>query len=74
MTDFDGVKTKWLNEFLEDLPQLSIASRRKIEAPIKLSELEFVLKEAATNKSPGIDGLPYELNNPPVLSFATFGT
>ena len=49
-----------LDQFLRDLPKLSAVSRDKMTRPVSLAELEFVLKKASNNKSPGLDGLPYE--------------
>ena len=49
-----------LDEFLRDLPRLSAGSREKMTRPVRLAELEEVLKKASNNKSPGLDGLPYE--------------
>ena len=49
-----------LDEFLEGLAKLSPESRDAIEKPVTEVELEIALESSANNKSPGIDGLPYE--------------
>ena len=49
-----------LDEFLEDLGKLSPNSSNIIEKPVTKEELEYALKKADNNKSPGLDGLPYE--------------
>ena len=49
-----------LDDFLQGLGKLSPQSQQEVEAPIKPEELEDALKKAANNKSPGLDGLPYE--------------
>ena len=50
----------YLDEFLQGLGKLSPQSQQEMESPIKEDELEDALKKAANNKSPGLDGLPYE--------------
>ena len=50
-----------LDDFLEGLGKLSDESRDIIEKPIVVVELELALEKAANNKSPGLDGIPYEL-------------
>ena len=49
-----------INEFLGDLGQLSEASKEKIEAKVKMGELEDAIKDLQNNKSPGLDGIPAE--------------
>ena len=49
-----------LDDFLKDLGKLSPNSREVIEKPVTIEELEFALKKSSNNKSPGLDGLPYE--------------
>ena len=46
--------------FLTGLPSLSPEQRAALEIPFTLAELEFVVKAAASKKSPGLDGLSYE--------------
>ena len=49
-----------LNYFLDGLPKLSSASKRKLEQPVSLEEYEQMLDKLPNNKSPGLDGLSYE--------------
>ena len=49
-----------LQDFLQGLPKLSPQSRRKLEQPVTLEEYNEMLDKLPTNKSPGLDGLPYE--------------
>ena len=49
-----------LGEFLEGLGKLSLQSQQQVEKPIKYEEIEEALKQAENNKTPGLDGLPYE--------------
>ena len=51
---------KHVNEFLEGLGQLSEESKAKIQADIKLDELEEAIKGLEDNKAPGLDGLSAE--------------
>lgn len=50
-----------LDLFLEGIPTLSEDERRALELPFSLEELEDALKTCASNKSPGLDGITYEL-------------
>ena len=50
-----------LHEFLEDLAQLSPESRAAVEEPVNIHELEIVLEQSDNNRSPGEDGLSYEM-------------
>ncbi len=47
--------------FLEGLPRLSPAQRDSLETPFSMPELAAAVQEAAPDKSPGLDGLSYEL-------------
>ena len=49
-----------LDFFLTDLPKLSPQSKRKLEQPVTIEEYEAMLDKLPRNKSPGLDGLPYE--------------
>ena len=49
-----------LDEFLEGLGKLDVGSRDMLEKVVTVGELEYALKNAENNKSPGVDGLPYE--------------
>ena len=49
-----------LDEFLEGLGKLSPQSQQEIEKPVIYGDIEEALKHAENNKSPGLDGLPYE--------------
>ena len=50
----------FLSEFLENLGQLSDVDRDKLHGEISLEELDEIVKNLDNNKSPGLDGLPYE--------------
>ena len=61
--------------FLSDLPSLSPEQSESLEKPFDLQELEEAVEAAAASKSPGLDGLSYELYKvifplvgPPLLS------
>ena len=49
-----------INEFLEGIGKLTEASKAKVEAEVKLEELEKAVKDLETNKAPGLDGLSAE--------------
>ena len=49
-----------LNEFLEGLGTLNDVDSLEMEREVQIQELEEILKECKRNKSPGLDGLPYE--------------
>ena len=49
-----------LPQFLSNLPTLSEDSRELLVAPLEKEEIEAVLKQCQTGKSPGLDGLSYE--------------
>ena len=51
---------EYLEEFLSNLSQLSLASQENIVKPLCTEEVEVVLKACANGKSPGLDGLCYE--------------
>ena len=51
---------KYLGEFLEGLGNLSDTDRDKLHVDLTMEELSEVIKNADNNKSPGLDGLPYE--------------
>ena len=48
------------SSFLDGLPTLSPEDAEMMEQPFSLHELAAALEGAASNKSPGLDGLPYE--------------
>ena len=52
--------TSHLDNFLDGLGRLSPESRDSLEEPVELEGLLEVIKDCEKNKSPGIDGLPYE--------------
>lgn len=45
---------------LEDLPTLDPQQAAELETPFTIEELEVAVLAASNNKSPGLDGLPYE--------------
>ena len=45
---------------LQDVACMDISDRDKLEVDISPEELEFVVKDSASNKAPGIDGLSYK--------------
>jgi hypothetical protein len=47
--------------FLEGLPRLSPAQHDSLETPFSMPELAAAVQGAALDKSPGLDGLSYEL-------------
>ena len=47
--------------FLDGLPSLSEEDREALEQPLTLGELQEAVEGAAPHKSPGLDGLSYEL-------------
>ena len=49
-----------LPDFLEDLGSIDQATSEGLDQPISLDEVKLALKSCAKNKSPGLDGLPYE--------------
>lgn len=49
-----------LPEFLNDLGSIDQATADGLDQPISLDEVKLALKSCAKNKSPGLDGLPYE--------------
>ena len=51
---------KYLDEFLDGLGTLSDSDRDKLHVDISIEELSEVIKKSENNKSPGLDGLPYE--------------
>ena len=50
----------FLGDFLENLGELSDTDRDKLHVDIAIEELDDVIKNCDNNKSPGLDGLPYE--------------
>ena len=52
---------KFENEFLGNLGHLNGQDSLNLVQPVSLDELELVIKNCANNKSPGLDGLSYEL-------------
>ena len=51
---------RFLGEFLEDLGKLSDLDRDKLHEDISYEDLSEIVKNCENNKSPGLDGLPYE--------------
>ena len=47
-------------DFMQGLGSMSNEESGNLEEAIEMDELEFVLKCCKNNKSPGLDGLPYE--------------
>jgi hypothetical protein len=47
--------------FLDGLPSLSVEDREALEQPLTLGELQEAVEAVAPHKSPGLDGLSYEL-------------
>ena len=52
---------RYLEEFLSTLSTLSEEAKTKLVKELTLEELENNVKSAPNGKSPGLDGLPYEL-------------
>ena len=50
-----------LEEFLSQLPTISEDSKTNLVKEFTLEELESIVKSCPNGKSPGLDGLPYEL-------------
>ena len=53
--DFSGI-----NEFLQDLGQLTDTSKAKIMDKVNMVELEIAMEQLEDHKAPGLDGLPAE--------------
>ena len=51
---------KNFDEFMNGIGTISDMEARKMEDPIQMDELENIIKKCKNNKSPGLDGLPYE--------------
>ena len=49
-----------LEEFVQDMPKLSVLEREAVEMPLTRPELLAEVEGAARGRSPGLDGLPYE--------------
>ena len=49
-----------LNKYLSGLGSLSAIESNSMHDDIKMDELDEILKNCKNNKSPGLDGLPYE--------------
>ena len=50
-----------LADFLSNLGKLSPASQNSLEKDLSSEEVEYIIKhDCENNKSPGLDGLPYE--------------
>ena len=50
-----------LEEFLGQLSSISEEAKTKLVKELTLDELENIVKQSPNGKSPGLDGLPYEL-------------
>ena len=51
-----------LSHFLSGLGELSQESKTKLAEDLAFSDVEYIVQhECDNNKSPGLDGLPYEL-------------
>ena len=55
--------------YLADLPRLRVAEAASCEGVVTKCEVRDALKQVGLNKSPGLDGLPYEV----YLRKGTFG-
>ena len=53
----------YLGEFLDDLGKLSDSDREMLHVDVCFEELSEIIKKCDNNKSPGLDGLPYEFYN-----------
>ena len=51
----------YLEEFLNQLPTISEEAKTKLVKELTFEELENIVKNTPNGKSPGLDGLPYEL-------------
>ena len=49
-----------LDDILQDLSKMDLIDSEVLETDIDIEELDIVVKECASNKSPGLDGLVYE--------------
>ena len=57
----DGLDSLDFDAYLDSLPPLSTREVVRSEKPISADEVADVLGGCAMDKSPGLDGLPYEL-------------
>ena len=49
-----------LDSFLQGLTSMDPESSEKLEDDVDILELDYIIKQCANNKSPGIDGISYE--------------
>ena len=56
-----GLSSAQFDTYLADFPRLSATEAAGCEGRIKEEEIRDALKSVGRNKSPGIDGLPYEV-------------
>lgn len=50
-----------MEPFLENLSQLQDCDKIQLDSPFSLEELDAALETCSSNKSPGLDGIPYEV-------------
>ena len=56
-----GLNSAQFNTYLADFPRLLVTEVAGYEGHIKEDEIREALKLVGLDKSPGIDGLPYEV-------------
>ena len=60
-TRIEALPVEDFQVYLADFPRLEAADAARLEGVITESEVRAALRTVSTNKSPGLDGLPYEM-------------
>ena len=57
----EGLSEQEFTSYLADFPRLGACEATSCEGPVTECEIIEALKQVGSNKSPGLDGLPYEM-------------